>query len=88
MLADDGGCELWVLDGEVEINLPGKAEPILVKSGYKYTFSETGPSCPPSSIPLTAGEKNDDPLIVGFSLLDNDRRSGICCHQINMFPAA
>jgi|GEM_PF-5762482 len=46
MLADDGGWEFWVLDGEVEITLPKKADRIMVKFGYKCTFSETAPSTP------------------------------------------
>jgi len=39
---EDGGWELWVLEGEVEVTLPGNDRVIPVKAGYKCAFQEAG----------------------------------------------
>jgi len=40
------GGEIWVLEGEVEVTIPGRDEPLLIKPGYKCTISESGVSEP------------------------------------------
>lgn len=42
----DNSVEVWVLDGEVELTFPGKSESLLVKTGYRCSFNENGPSAP------------------------------------------
>lgn len=42
----DNSVEVWVLDGEVELAFPGKSEPLIVRTGYRCSFNENGPSAP------------------------------------------